>query len=49
MAYLKLNEAVGLTSEIDSELRDNRTDKNAHHGPAIFFAQTVDIQQTCGL
>ena len=44
MAYLKLNKVIGLTSKIDSELRDNRTSKNAHHGSATFFAQTVNIQ-----
>ncbi len=32
LAYRELDEALGLTSTIDSELRDNRTGKNTRHG-----------------
>jgi hypothetical protein len=31
LAYRELDEALGLTSAIDSELRDNRTGKNMRH------------------
>ena len=32
LAYRELDETLGLTSTIDSELRDNRTGKNTQHG-----------------
>ena len=34
LAYRELDEALGLTSAIDSELRDNRTGKNTRHSIA---------------
>ncbi len=44
LAYRELDEALGLTSAIDSELRDNRTPKE-HAAQHCCFAQAVDLQQ----
>jgi hypothetical protein len=35
LAYRELDEALGLTAKIDSELRDIRTGKNTQHGIAV--------------
>jgi hypothetical protein len=35
LAYRELDEALGLISAIDSELRDNRTGKNTRHSHAV--------------
>lgn len=37
LAYRELDEALGLTSAIDSELRDNRTGKNTRHSIAALL------------
>ena len=42
LAYRELDEALGLTSAIDSELRDNRTGKNTRHSGAV-----VQRRQVC--
>jgi hypothetical protein len=34
LAYRELDDALGLTSTVDSELRDIRTSKNTQHGLA---------------
>ncbi len=39
--YRELDEALGLTSAIDSELRDNRTGKNTRHSIAALLRQSV--------
>jgi len=41
LAYRELDEAVGLTSAIDSELRDIRTGKNTQHGLAALPRQSI--------
>ena len=41
LAYRELDEALGLTSAIDSELRDIRTGKNTQHGLAALLRQSV--------
>ena len=41
MAYRELDETLGLTSTIDSELRDIRTGKNAQHGFAALLGQSI--------
>ncbi len=41
LAYRELDEALGLTSAIDSELRDNRTGKNTRHSIAALFRQSI--------
>ena len=43
-AYRELDEALGLTSAIDSELRDNRTPKE-HAAQHCSIAQAVNLQQ----
>ena len=43
LAYRELDDALGLTSAIDSELRDNRTPKE-HAAQHCCIAQTVSIQ-----
>ena len=40
LAYRELDEALGLTSAIDSELRDNRTGKNTRHSIASLLRQS---------
>jgi len=40
-AYRELDEALGLTSAIDSELRDNRTGKNTRHSIAALLRQSI--------
>jgi hypothetical protein len=41
LAYRELDEALGLTSEIDSDLRDIRTGKNTQHGIAALLRQSI--------
>jgi len=41
LAYRELDEALGLTSTIDSELRDNRTGKNTRHSIAALLRQSI--------
>jgi len=41
LAYLELDEALGLTSAIDSELRDNRTGKNTRHSIAALLRKSI--------
>jgi hypothetical protein len=39
--YRELDEALGSTSTVDSELRDIRTGKNTQHGLAALLRQSV--------
>jgi len=41
LAYRELDDALGLTSAIDSELRDNRTGKNTRHSIAALLRQSI--------
>ena len=41
LAYRDLDEALGLTSTIDSEIRDNRTGKNTQHSIAALLRQSI--------
>ena len=41
LAYRELDEALGLTSVIDSELRDSRTGKNTQHGLAALLRHSI--------
>jgi len=41
LAYRELDEALGLTPKIDSELRDIRTGKNTQHGLAALLRQSI--------
>ena len=41
LAYREIDEALGLTSAIDSELRDNRTGKNTQHSITALLRQSV--------
>jgi hypothetical protein len=41
LAYRELDEALGLTSAIESELRDIRTGKNTQHGLAALLRQLI--------
>jgi hypothetical protein len=41
LAYRELDEALGLTSAIYSELRDNRTGKSTRHSIAAFDLQQI--------
>jgi len=41
LAYRELDEALGLTSAIDSELHDNRTGKNTWHSIAALLRQSI--------
>jgi hypothetical protein len=41
LAYRELDEALGLTSAIDSELRDNRTGNNTRHSIAALLRQSI--------
>ena len=41
LAYRELDETLGLTSTIDSELRDIRTGKNTQHGLAAPLRQSI--------
>ena len=41
LAYRELDEALGLTSAIESELRDIRTGKNTQHGLAALLRQSI--------
>ena len=41
LAYRELDETLGLTSAIDSELRDIRTGKNTQHGIAALLRQSI--------
>ena len=41
LSYRELDEALGLTSAIDSELRDNRTGKNTRHSIAALLRQSI--------
>jgi hypothetical protein len=41
LAYRELDETLGLTSTIDSELRDIRTGKNTQHGLAALLRQSI--------
>ncbi len=43
LAYRELDEALGLTSAIDSELRDNRTGKNTRHSIAALL-RTLQVK-----
>lgn len=44
LAYCELDEALGLTAMIDSDLRDSRTGKK-HSAQHSCFTQAVNIQQ----
>ena len=41
LAHRELDEALGLTSAIDSELRDNRARKNTQHSIAALLRQSI--------
>ncbi len=41
LAYRELDDALGQTSAIDSELRDNRTGKNTRHSIAALLRQSI--------
>ena len=41
LACREFYEALGLTSTIDSELRDNRTGKNTRHGIAALLREPI--------
>jgi hypothetical protein len=41
IAYRELDDALGLTSTVDSELRDIRTSKNTQHGLAALLRQSI--------
>jgi len=41
LAYRELDNALGLTSSVDSELRDIRTGKNTRHGLAALLRQSI--------
>ena len=41
LAYRELDNALGLTSTIDSDLRDIRTGKNTQHGLAAMLRQSI--------
>jgi len=41
LAYRELDEALGLTSTIDSKLRDIRTGKNTQHGITALLRQSI--------
>ena len=41
LAYRELDDVLGLTSTIDSELRDIRTGKNTQHGLAALLRQSI--------
>jgi hypothetical protein len=41
LAYRELDEALGLTSAIDSEVRDIRTGKNTQHGLTVLLRQSI--------
>ncbi len=41
LAYRELDEVLGLTSTIESELRDIRTGKNTQHGLAALLRQSI--------
>jgi len=48
IAYRELDEVLGLTTLIDSELADNRPGENTQHGCLAMLRQSM-IQQTGGL
>ena len=41
LAYLELDEALGLTIMIDTDLHDNRTVKNTRHSIAPLLRQSI--------
>jgi hypothetical protein len=41
LTYQELDETLGLTSTVDSELRDNRTGKNTRHSIAALLRQSI--------
>ncbi len=41
LAYRELDDALGLTSTVDSELRDIRTGKNTQHGRTALLRQSI--------
>jgi len=41
LAYRELDDALGLTSTVDSELRDIRTGRNTQHGLVALLRQSI--------
>ncbi|MHC4596400.1 MAG: transposase [Planctomycetota bacterium] len=47
LAYREIDEALGLTSAIDSELRNNRMGKNTRHSIAALLRQSIYSRLAC--